>query len=83
MCRMESPEDVGQVKSSPKTDDIDVGDGFWRRDVGDGFGYFGHQDPLSFYISVGYQHSKDVTKIEILSAISKNFANFKSPRAPR
>ena len=33
---------------------------------------FGHQDRLSFYISVGYQHSKGVTKIEILSPTSQN-----------
>jgi len=48
-------------------DGIDVGDRFWRRDVGDGFGHFGHQDPLSFYISVGHQHSKDVTNISKIS----------------
>ena len=44
---------------------IDVSDEIcWRR--------FGHQHPLSFYISVRYQHWKDVTNIEILSPISKN-----------
>ena len=26
-------------------------------DVGDGFGHFGHQHPLSFYVSVGHQKS--------------------------
>ena len=40
--------------------------------VGDGFGHFVHQRQLSFYISVGHQHSKDVTKIEILSPTSKS-----------
>ena len=45
----------------------------WRQlgDVGDGFGHFRHQDPLSFIISVGHQHPKDVTNIEILSLTSK------------
>ena len=38
-------------------------------DVGDGFG---HQHPLYFNISVGHQHPKDVTDIEILSLTSKN-----------
>ena len=33
--------------------------------VGDGFGHFCHQHPLSFYISVGQQHSKDVTDITV------------------
>ena len=54
---------------------IDVGDGCWRRnelfqDVGDSFGHFGHQHLL--YISFGYLHSKDVTKIEILSPKSND-----------
>ena len=47
---------------------IDVVDGCLERnlvvttiDVGDGFGHFGNQHPLSFYISVGHQHSKYVT----------------------
>ena len=41
----------------------------WRQfqDVGDAFGYFGHQHPLSLNISVGHQLAKDVTKILILS----------------
>ena len=41
-------------------------------DAGDGFGRFCHQHPLSFNISVGQQHPKDVTNIEILSVKSKN-----------
>ena len=36
-------------------------------DVGDDFGCFRHQYPLSCNISVGYQHPKDVINIEILS----------------
>ena len=46
----------------------------WRQlcDVGDGFGRFCNQHPLSFYISVGHQQPKDVTTIEILSLTSKN-----------
>ena len=37
----------------------------WRQlsDVGDGFGRFCHPYPLSFNISVGHQHPKDVTNI--------------------
>ena len=37
----------------------DVGDEKWwwkLLDVGDGFGHFGHQHPLSFYISFVHQH---------------------------
>ena len=46
----------------------------WRKlwDVGDGFGRFRHQYPLSFNIIVGHQHSKDVTNIEILLSTRKN-----------
>ena len=41
---------------------------WWQfEDVGDGFGHFGHQNPLSLNISLGHQHPKDVTKILILS----------------
>ena len=36
------------------------------------FGHFGRQHPLSFYISVGLQHSKDVIDIEIQSPTSTN-----------
>jgi len=36
------------------------------------FGYFAYQHPMFFYINVGHQYSKDVTKIEFLSPISKN-----------
>ena len=53
----------------------DVGDQIcWRQlwDVGDGFGGFRHQHPLSFSISVGHQHPKDVTNIEILSPTPEN-----------
>ena len=39
-------------------------------DVDDGFGDVGHRRPLFFYISVKHQHSKDVTKIEILAPTS-------------
>ena len=49
---------------------VNVGDGCWRRNVlvttiecCDGFGRFCRQHPLSFYISVRHQHSKDVTNI--------------------
>ena len=31
------------------------------KDIPEGFGNLGHQHPLSFYSSVGHQHSKDVT----------------------
>ena len=46
----------------------------WRQlsDVGDGFDRFRHQHPQSFNISVGHQHSKDVTNIEILSPALQN-----------
>ena len=45
-----------------------IGNGCWRRNllittIRCCFGHFGHQHPLSFYISFGHQHSKDVTKI--------------------
>jgi len=40
-------------------------------DVGNAFGYFGHQNPLSLKISVGHQLPKDVTKILIMSPIMK------------
>ena len=40
------------------------------KDVGDGVDHFGHQHPLSFYISVEHKHSKDVTNIEIQSTTS-------------
>ena len=44
----------------------------WRQlgDVGDGFGRSRHQHPLSFYISVEHQHSKDVTNAQKLSLTS-------------
>ena len=38
--------------------------------VGDDFGYFGHQHRLSFYVSVGHQHSKDVVNIHKSSPTS-------------
>ena len=41
-------------------------------DVGDAFDRFRHQHPLSFNISVGHEHPKIVTNIEILSLASKN-----------
>ena len=50
----------------------DVGDEMcWRQrlDVGDGFGRLSHQHALSFNISVGKQHSKDVTNMKL--SISK------------
>ena len=53
---------------------IDVGDECWRRRI---LGWqsmecrqnclFGHQHSPSLNISVGYQHSKDVTEISVLS----------------
>ena len=48
----------------------DIGDEmcWWQfKDVGDGFGHFGHQHPLSLNINIGHQNPKDVTKILILS----------------
>ena len=48
----------------------DVGDQmYWLQllDVGDGFGYFGHQHSLLFYISVRHQDQKDVTNIHKLA----------------
>ena len=39
------------------------------QDVGDGFGHFAHQHQLSFCFGIEHQHSKDVTKIAILSKI--------------
>ena len=46
----------------------------WRKlwDLGDGFGRFCHQHPLSYNISFGHQQSKDVNNIEILSLSFKN-----------
>ena len=37
-----------------------------------GFDHFSHQDPLSIYVSVRHQRSKDVTKIEILLPTSNS-----------
>ena len=61
-----------QMKWNLRRGNIDEGDGCWRQlwDIGDGLCRFRHQHPLSFNISVGHQHSKDVTKIEILSPTS-------------
>ena len=50
---------------------IDVGDGCWKRNVLVRASRW-HQYPLSFYNSVGHQHSKGVAKIEIRSPTSKN-----------
>ena len=53
----------------------DVGDEIcWRQlwDVGDAFGRFRHQHPLSFNVSLGHQQPKNVTNIEILSLTFKN-----------
>ena len=56
---------------------IEVGDGCRRRNVLMNISRcwwqlwsFGHQHLLSLYISFGYLHSEDVTKIEILSPTS-------------
>ena len=73
--------DLRYCKSSLWNDFIDVDDEMcWRQrwDVGDGFGRFRHQHPLSFKISVGHQHSKYVTNIEMLSLTPNNF-NIKPP----
>ena len=54
----------------------DVGDEmcWWQLvDVDDRFGHFGHRHPLSFHINVRHQHSKHVTRTEILSSTSENF----------
>ena len=48
-------------------------------DVGDEM-CIGHQHPLSFYISIGYQDSKDVINIEIQwNLIPQIVTNFNSP----
>ena len=67
----------------------DVGDEMWwwkLLDVGDGFVHFGCQDTL-FYISVGYQHSKDFTNIHKTSlTLSRNITMSPislSPSRPR
>ena len=44
---------------------IDVGEGFWKR-------IMLVTDPLCFYISLGHQHSIDVTNIESQSPTSTN-----------
>ena len=43
----------------------------WRRfeDVGDTFGHFGYQHPISLNINIRHQFPKDVTKILILSQL--------------
>ena len=41
-------------------------------DADHGFGHFGHQHQLSFYINFGHKHSKDVINIEIQSPTSTN-----------
>ena len=41
------------------------------------FGRFRHQHPVSFNLSVGYQHTKDVTNIVILSSRPKNYQQLK------
>jgi len=56
-----------------------VGDeicGWQLWDVGKSFGHFGRQQSLSFYISVGHQHEKDVTNMEFSSPTSKNLLQF-------
>ena len=47
---------------------------FWLQlqNVDDGLGHFGHQHQLSFYISAGHQHLKDVPNIEIQSSTFTN-----------
>ena len=53
---------------------IDVGDEicWWQLyDVSDGFDHFGHQHPLSSYISVGHQYSKDVTNIDVQRLVTE------------
>ena len=46
----------------------------WRQfqDVGDSFDRFCHQHFLSFNLSVGHQHPKDVTNIEMPSSSPEN-----------
>ena len=41
-------------------------------DVGDEIERFCHQHPLSFSMSVGHQHPKDIIYIEILSQTPEN-----------
>ena len=48
-------------------------------DVGNGFSPFRHQHPLSFNISVGYQHPKHVTNIKIPSTTPNCHQNLCSP----
>ena len=60
---------------------IDVVDGCWRRNVlvtsvgdardVDGSGRILHQHPLSFIISVGHQHSNDITNIYLSRLFEK------------
>ena len=40
--------------------------------LGDGLDNLRHQQPISLKISVGHQHSKDVTNIQILSPTLEN-----------
>ena len=67
--------DIGDFQAVTSMLVTDVGEEicWWQLwDVGDNFGHFGRQHPLSFYISVGHQHPKDVINIEILSPTSLN-----------
>jgi len=61
-----------QATSKLETDDWD--EMSWRQlwDVGDDFGRFCHRHPLSFNISVGHRHPKDVTNIEFLPTTPEN-----------
>ena len=59
----------------------DVGDEIcWRQlwDVGDGFGRFCHQHPLSFSSSVGHQHPKDAPISKFCYQHPKIVPNIKS-----
>ena len=62
---------------------IDVGDEmcWWQLwDVGDSLSHFSHQHFLSFNISVGHQHQKDVTNVsKFCHQHPKNVTNIKSP----
>ena len=57
----------------------DFDDGKWRQNVlvttircDDGFGHFGHEHPLSFYISFGTQHQNWVTSIHKSPSTSRS-----------
>ena len=62
---------------------MDVGDEicWWQLlDVGDCFGHFGPNLPVSLYITVGHQYSKDVTKIFLKTDVLRRFRLGRRPK---